>query len=188
VRSQSQLLALVSQGLTDAGVVHMVVGSLASSFHGEPRQTRDIDIVVEADLRGLVRFRERLDPGEFYSDAGAMHEAIERRTSFNVIDTQSAWKVDLLVQRDRPFSQAEMARRLAVSILDVDTFVASPEDTIIAKLEWGSDGGSERQLRDVVGILEAQGDGLDRAYVERWTSALGLRDMWQAALEMPRPG
>jgi hypothetical protein len=67
----------------------MVVGSLASSFHGEPRQTRDIDIVVEADPDGLRRFRESLDEDEFYSDAAAMLEAVDRRTSFNIVDATS---------------------------------------------------------------------------------------------------
>lgn len=152
-----------------------------------PARPQEIDIVVEADAEGLARFRERLDPTEFCSDAGAMREAIERRTSFNIVDTMSAWKVDLLVRRNRPFSTTELSRRMAVRLLGVNTFVASPEDTIIAKLEWAAGGGSERQLRDIVGILRAPETGIDHAYIERWIDGLGLRAAWQAALETLAP-
>ncbi|MEO8511706.1 MAG: hypothetical protein ABI534_10775 [Chloroflexota bacterium] len=136
--------------------------------------------MVEADAEHLQRFRDSLDPNEFYTDAGAMREALERRTSFNIIDITGGWKVDLLVRRDRQFSVTELSRRIAVRILDTSTFVASPEDTVIAKLEWASQGDSERQFRDVIGILEAQGASIDRAYLDHWINALDLGHAWQA--------
>jgi hypothetical protein len=162
----------------------MVVGSLASSFHGEPRQTRDIDLVVEPNLSDLERFRESLDPDDFYSDAGAMLEAIERRSSFNIIDIGSGWKVDILVQRDRPFSKLELSRRTAVELLGTETFVASPEDTVIAKLEWAAAGDSERQFQDVAAILAVQGEALDADYLNHWIEELGLGDAWEQARGM----
>lgn len=187
MRLQGELLPIISRRLTDAGIAHMVVGALASSFHGEPRQTRDIDIVVEADASGLLRFQENLDPNEFYWDAGAMREAIERRSSFNVIDLDSAWKVDLLVRRDRPFSKLELSRRARVELLGSATFVASPEDTIIAKLEWAAQGDSERQLRDVAAILGAQAAALDADYLRHWIEELGLHDAWDEVHVMREP-
>jgi hypothetical protein len=184
VRSQGELLALIGQRLTDAGIRHMVVGSLASSFHGVPRQTRDIDIVVEPNLSGLQRFRERLDPNDFSSDAGALREAVEQRSSFNIIDIGSGWKVDILLQRDRPFSQLELSRRAAVELLGTDTFVASLEDTVIAKLEWAAQGDSERQLQDVAAILASQGDALDADYLDHWIDELALRGAWERVRDM----
>lgn len=181
MRSQGELLSIVGERLTDAGIGRMVVGSLASSFHGEPRQTRDIDIVVEPDAPRLSRFQEELDRNEFYSDAGALREPIERRSSFNVIDIGSGWKVDILVRRDRPYSELELSRRTEVELLGSKTFVASPEDTIITKLEWAAQADSERQLRDVIGIMAAQGDLLDTVYLNRWIDELGLRDAWDEA-------
>jgi hypothetical protein len=183
VRSQGELLSIISGRLTDLGISHMVVGSLASSFHGEPRQTRDIDIVVEPDAGRLSRFQEQLDSSEFYSDAAALGEAIERQSSFNIIDVNSGWKVDILVRRDRPFSDLELSRRGAVELLGSKTFVASPEDTIITKLEWAAQGDSERQLRDVIGIVAAQDDALDAAYIDHWVGELGLRATWDEVLD-----
>lgn len=91
---------------------------------------------------------------------------------------QTAWKIDLVVRRTRPFSIEELGRRQRVVIDEVTTHVATAEDTIIAKLEWALAGGSDRQLRDVAGILRLRGDTLDRAYIERWVAELGVADAW----------
>lgn len=181
---QGDLLRRIDQALDQAGVAHMVVGSLASSFHGEPRQTRDIDIVIEANAGGVQRFIGLLDEDAFYADAGAAAEALERRTSFNVIERATGWKVDLIVTRDRAFSVEELRRRLPVSLLGTDTHVATAEDTIIAKLEWATEGASERQLGDVAAIVRTQGSRLDRDYLERWIGPLGLDDAWRKALDL----
>lgn len=69
-----------------------------------------------------------------------------------------------------------------MDVLGVDAFVATAEDTIVAKLEWSKlSGGSERQRRDVAGILASVGDALDHRYLERWVRDLGLEDEWRAA-------
>jgi hypothetical protein len=71
---------------------------------------------------------------------------------------------------------------MAIPLLGVRVFVTSPEDTVVAKLEWSrSSGGSERQRRDVAGILATMGEQLDRAYVERWVRELDLQDEWEHA-------
>ena len=159
----------------------MVVGSLASSFHGEPRTTRDLNLVIDPTADPLTRFVESLPQPEFYVDADAAAEALRRRSSFNVIDTDSGWKIDLLVRRDRPFSRQELDRRLPVRILEAETYVATAEDTVIAKLEWAREGESERQLHDVAGILALTGTTLDHVYLERWIAALGLGEVWDRA-------
>lgn len=179
MQEQGDLLRHLDRLLDDAGVVHMIVGSLASSFHGEPRQTRDIDIIVEPDADALKRFLDLLDTDAFYADAGAAAEALERRTSFNVIERATGWKVDLIMRRDRSFSVEELARRQRVRLLGTDTYVATAEDTIIAKLEWAMASGSERQLADIAGIVHAHGPELDYAYLDRWVRALDLDKLWR---------
>lgn len=179
--SQGELLARVVQGLEDFAIPHMVVGSLASSFHGKPRQTRGIDLVIDPDADALRRFVAGLPADEFYSDADAALEALERRTSFNLVEVDSGWKVDLIIRKDRPFSQEELKRRVPVRLLETETYVASAEDTVIAKLEWAREGASERPLRDVAAILDAQGDSLDIGHVGRWVQALHLDDTWLRA-------
>ena len=182
--SQGDLLGRIIGHLNDAGIPYMVVGSLASSFHGEPRQTRDIDIVIDPGPDALRQLLDRFPADELYADGAAAAEALERRTSFNVIEIATGWKVDLIVRRDRPFSREELSRRVAVRVLDTDAHVASAEDTIIAKLEWATEGQSERQLRDVAAILETQADNLDHAYLERWIRALDLADAWDRARDL----
>ncbi|MEO8549903.1 MAG: hypothetical protein ABI678_08010 [Kofleriaceae bacterium] len=160
----------------------MIAGSFASTAHGLPRTTQGLDVVIdppdEATLDTLVT---SLLAEEFYVDADTAGEAMRNRSMFNAID-RSAWKIDFILRKARPFSIEEFARRLAVQILDVPVFVASPEDTIVAKLEWSKEsGGSERQRRDVAGILAMMADELDRGYIERWVRDLGLEAEWVEA-------
>ena len=101
---------------------------------------------------------------------------------FNVIDLVSGWKIDLIIRKNREFSRDEFARRLEMSLLGVTVFVASPEDTVVAKLEWSKlAGGSQRQRRDVAGIIATVGPSLDHPYIERWVRDLDLSEEWEAA-------
>jgi len=86
------------------------------------------------------------------------------------------------VRKDRAFSREEFARRVPASLLGVPLFMASPEDTVVAKLEWSKQsGGSERQRRDIAGVIATVGQKLDRPYIERWVHDLGLADEWREA-------
>jgi hypothetical protein len=173
--------------LDAADVPFMIAGSFASSAHGLPRTTQDLDIVVDPPrpeaLDALVR---SMSPDEYYVDADAARDALRRRSMFNVVDLASGWKVDFIIRKNRTFSHDEFARRMKLTLLDVPVYVASPEDTIVAKLEWSKQsGGSERQRRDVAGILTTVGQQLDRAYVERWVHDLDLANEWLAAQQSP---
>jgi hypothetical protein len=159
----------------------MVAGSFASTFHGEPRTTQDIDIVIDPSRAALDRLVRSLDPAAFYVSPAAADEAWRRKGLFNVIDLVSGWKIDLILRKDRPFSVSEFGRRQAARILGVDVFVATAEDTILAKLEWAQAGESERQLRDVIGVIELSGASLDLAYIERWSRDLGVESLWERA-------
>jgi hypothetical protein len=124
---------------------------------------------------------------QYYVDADAARDALRRRSIFNVIDLASGWKVALILRKDRTFSRDEFARRMKMTILGVPVFVASPEDTIVAKLEWSKlAGGSQRQRRDVAGIVATVGAALDRAYVERRVRDLDVADQWEAATTLAR--
>jgi hypothetical protein len=98
------------------------------------------------------------------------------------VDHASGWKVDFILRKNRAFSREEFARRMSLSLLGVPVFVATPEDTIVAKLEWSKEsGGSTRQRRDVAGILVTLASQLDLAHVERWVRELDLADEWREA-------
>lgn len=184
--TQADLLMAIADRLDAAGIPHMVVGSIAGSFHSEPRTTVDIDIVIDPTADALRVFVDSLPRDDYYVDADAAAEALARRSAFNVIEHATGWKVDLLLRKERPFSKAEFERRLTAQLFGRDTPVATAEDTIIAKLEWGKAGESERQLRDVAGIISANPQSLDREYIERWVADLDLTDVWHRALALAR--
>jgi hypothetical protein len=176
------LVATIARRLDVAGIPYMLTGSLASSFHGEPRSTRDADVVIDPTPEALRRFVTALTQEEgFYVDADAALDALEHRTQFNVIEVATGWKVDFIIRRDRPFSLEEFGRRQQVQLPGATMYVATAEDMIIAKLEWALAGESERQLRDVSSIASVMGNTLDLEYLERWIAALGLVDLWNRA-------
>ena len=176
----------IKELLEDAEIPYMIVGSFASMVHGEPRTTLDLDIVIDPLPAALDRFLARIDMETFYVDPDVARDALRRRAMFNVIDMRSAWKIDLVVRKNRPFSREELARRAAREILGVVVPTASAEDTVIAKLEWAKQGASERQIRDVAGILRVRGEGIDRVYISRWVEELGLEEQWKHALSLER--
>jgi hypothetical protein len=158
-----------------AGIPYMLTGSYASSFHGAPRASQDIDFVISATPESVARFVKALPESEYYVDLDAALDALRRESMFNVIDLSTGWKLDLIARKSRAFSREEFNRRVAVDLDGVRLFVASAEDTIVAKLEWAKLADSERQIEDVAGILRIRAD-LDHEYIERWARALGLDD------------
>jgi hypothetical protein len=177
----AELLAEIVRALDAAGIPHMVAGSLASTHHGEPRTTQDIDLVIDPSEANLTTFTASLDRNRFY--IGDAHGALDRRDQFNVIDVATGWKVDLIIRKDRPFSHSEFARRQPVVLAGVPTAVASVEDTILAKLEWAKTGGSDRQRRDVITMLAVQRDTIDTTYLDNWAEILDLTEDLHAAIQ-----
>jgi len=158
----------------------MVAGSFASSFHGRPRTTHDADVVIDPTPEALERLLEALVEAGFYVPASSARDALRRRRQFNVIETASAFKLDLIIRKDRPFSRGEFERRAREDRAAVPAVMATAEDTILSKLEWAKKGGgSERQLDDVRGVVEVRGADLDRAYIERWAAELDVLDLWR---------
>jgi len=182
-----ELLPRLVRLLDASGVPFMIAGSVASSTYGLARSTQDIDVVIDPPkLAALEGFVKSMPADAYYADLEAARDAWLRRSMFNIVDFASGWKVDLILRKNRPFSRGEFDRRVQTSLLDVPVFVASAEDTVVAKLEWSKmAGGSERQRRDVAGIIATRGADLDRAYVERWAADLDLLDEWTAAQAVP---
>ena len=171
-------LGRIIHELDARGIPHMVAGSFASAYHGEPRTTRDIDLVIDPSRDAFDRLVAELDAERFYISAEAAEEAWRRRGQLNVVDLASGWKIDLILRKERPFSREEFSRRAPATILGTRVFVATAEDTILAKLEWARLGESERQLRDVIGVIEMSGSHLDPAYIAHWARELGVEGLW----------
>jgi hypothetical protein len=144
VKSQHAFIADILSLVTAAGIPYMITGSLASTYYGRPRTTQDIDLVIEADANRLNAFVAAAQQRGYYADANDAAEALSQRSMFNIIDVDSGYKLDLIVRKDREFSRQEFERRREITLLGTRAFMVSPEDS------------------------------LDRTYLARWATELGL--------------
>lgn len=180
----SDVLARTVAALDDTGVPYMLSGSFASTLFGSPRATQDIDIVIEPTLGSLERLLFHFAGDAYYVNRDAAREAYGLEGMFNVIDLATGWKIDFIMRKSRPFSREEFGRRRLVETSGLRLYVASAEDVAVAKLEWAKLGESERQIRDVAGILRVQGETLDLEYIRRWVAGLHLENQWEAACRL----
>ena len=180
--------SLVADYLTRIGVSYVIGGSFASSVHGEPRSTNDIDMVVDLRETDIDPFIDAAG-STCYVSRDAIAEAVSTGGAFNVIHMPSAVKVDIFVAGFDDFDRVRLQRRLSVAFASatdsVTLFVDTAEDTILRKLEWYRRGGetSERQWRDVVGIINTQLPRLDRDHMRDWAVKLGVEDLLTRAFE-----
>ena len=173
MNSQQDFLKRVIRKLQDAGISYMISGSLGSSFHGKPRTTNDIDIVIETDEKKLIAFVKSLGDG-YYVSEDAARKAFFNTATFNIVDFSSGYKADIIVRKKRAFSQEEFDRRKRVGIIGENLYIVSAEDSILSKLEWAQKGESERQFNDAVGVAEVQWGNLDIDYLKKWAKELDL--------------
>jgi hypothetical protein len=175
----------VTTALDALGLRYLVGGSLASSVHGIPRSTEDVDLLVELPGRHVDALRAALTPS-FYVDADMIRDAIVRRASFNIIHLATMFKVDIFVSDGGPLSMEEMRRAEVVQLGEPprDVRVCTAEDIVVRKLDWfrQGDGVSERQWRDLLGVLRVRHGRLDLDYMGRWARHLGVDELLQKAL------
>ena len=169
------------------GVPYYVGGSLASSAHGIARATFDADLVADLHAQHVDRLVDALH-ADYYIDAAMIRDALSRRSCFNLIHLATSFKVDVFVLKGRAYDRAALARKEKRSIApdspEIEVFLASPEDTVLAKLEWYrlGDEVSERQWRDVLGIFKSQRGHLDGDYMKKWAAELKVADLLERVL------
>lgn len=164
------VLRIVSERLTAAGIHFMLTGSYAMAFYATPRMTRDLDLVVELWQHDVVKVTGAFSDA-FYVDADDVRSAIESQRMFNLMHLASGIKVDLIICKQAEFRQIEFSRRRQVTMAGVRTWIVTAEDLILSKLVWARDSRSELQLRDVRSLLGVE---FDRSYVEGWAQKLGV--------------
>jgi hypothetical protein len=169
--------------LETVGIPYFVTGSFASSAHGVPRSTNDIDIVIAPTRAQLEQLLQQFSESEFAAETEDALDAFAHNSLFNIVDYATMWKVDFIIKQPTPFDASRFSRRAVVEIAGVGLYAASPEDILITKLWWAKLGESERQLNDAVGIIQVQRDNLDHDYVERWVAVLELDDQLAKARE-----
>ena len=175
---------MVTGTLETLGVPHTVGGSIASSFAGEPRSTIDIDVVAAVAEHHVAALVAALSP-EFYVDEAAMRRAVRERGTANLIHHATQLKVDIFVAGGTVLDEQQLARRREVVVGPGRVLhVHPPEDILLQKLRWYRRGGevSDRQWRDILGIVRVQGARLDQLYMDANAPALGVEELLARAL------
>ncbi|MGH9414695.1 MAG: hypothetical protein ACRD0Y_13275 [Terriglobales bacterium] len=173
----------VAAALEAEGARYVIGGSLASSRAGEPRSTLDIDLAAELDERIVVALIRRLGKA-FYVDAEAAGAAVRTGSSFNLIHEASAIKVDVFIAHT-PLDRLQMERRRKVVLEDGRfLYFCTAEDILLQKLLWYQTGGevSDRQWRDIAGIVATQGAALDQEYLRTQAAAARVSNLLDRAL------
>jgi len=177
---QSELLERIVSILERLELRYFVTGSMATIFFGEPRFTNDIDIVVDLPASRMQEFCAAFPSPDFYLSEETIHRAVSRRGQFNIIHPASGLKVDVMVPADSPFNRSRFSRAKKVRPSpDFDATFSSAEDVILKKMEAYREGGSEKHLRDIAGVLRISGASLDRDYIEEWSDRMGTSEIWQ---------
>jgi len=177
----------VTNVLENLGVPYLIGGSLASTLYGMIRTTQDSDIITEMRLEHIQPFVAALQ-NEFFIDEEMIKESIQRNSSFNIIHRESMFKVDVFIPHPRPFHQSQLARAQRQTFnlkAEIGANFASPEDTILSKLEWYRMGGevSDRQWRDILGVLKTREGELDLEYLLKWAKELKVSDLLERVLK-----
>ncbi len=188
---QVEVLFIVIGVLEQMKIRYAIGGSFASSAHGFPRATRDIDLIVEVSpvyaKHFAKQFTAALQP-DFYADDYAIAQAVRARKSFNVIHEESFVKIDLFVSKPGGFHLQQLERR-QLEIIGVSpeqtAYLVTAEDIMLAKLDWYRKGGgvSEQQWRDISGVIRVQAERLDYDYLREWAAKLEVSDLLEQALE-----
>lgn len=184
------VLSLVASILEQQGITYVLVGSLASSMHGMYRSTADIDLLADVKAEQILPLLGTLQ-NSFYVDEHAVREAIARKESFNAIHFDSVFKVDIFIPKRDAFSRKQLERRELRKLSsdgEQTVYVATVEDTILAKLRWYDSGGrnSSTQWNDVMGMIGASATRLDESYLREWAETLGVSDLLGEAFKAAR--
>lgn len=180
-----ELAADIARRLDRLAIPYVIGGSLASALVGEPRSTADVDVAIELSSPMIGPLIADVE-ADFYVPESAVATAVTARSSFNLIDRRSALKVDVFVLGDDVLDRRQLERRRAVP-LPVDppqtVWITSSEDVVLRKLRWFDDGGrvSDRQWRDILGVLRTQAGRLDDDYLDVTARAAGLATLLERA-------
>ncbi|PNW51296.1 UNVERIFIED_CONTAM: hypothetical protein BEN50_10830 [Euhalothece sp. KZN 001] len=185
-----ELAALVGQIFDRLEIPYFVSGGLASSILGETRTTIDADIAILMSDKRLIPQLIEIMQTDFYISEIAVEDALNNRaSSFNIIHLQSALKADIYPIRDNDlFRQSAIARRQKINLVDSPELsfnICTAEDIVLQKLIWYQTTGqiSQKQWRDILGVLKLQGERLDFQYMRYWSEALRIVQLLENACD-----
>lgn len=153
----------------------MLTGSIVSSLQGVPRSTHDIDFVISISEKDIEKIINNFSKEDFYYNKETIKEAVNKRSQFNLISQKYGDKIDFWLLMDTDFDRSRFSRRQRIRIMDFDTYVSAPEDTILEKLYWSKlSGGSKKHYLDALRVYELQMEILDMDYLEEWARKIDV--------------
>lgn len=170
-------LTQVAEALNRLNLPYMLTGAVAVTYYGAPRTTHDIDVVILIAPADIARIKSALEP-TFSIDLESIKAALREVSSFNAIHEETGFKVDFWLLKDGEYDQTAFARRVRARLLGEDMFLPTPEDVIVAKLEWYRMSDIDKHYSDAQGVAAVQKGQLDAAYITRWCKAKSLSDLW----------
>lgn len=168
--------------LNKLGIDHMITGASAAIYYGRVRLTHDVDIVIELKADQVNKLVQAM-PNDFYFDIDSIKEAIENQGQFNIIYGKLGLKFDLWLIKKDEYGLTRFKRKRKVIAYGIKTYMTSPEDLIIVKLDWYKKSNSEKHFEDVLGIYQIQKGNLDEKYIIKWVAKQGTLDLWQKIKE-----
>jgi hypothetical protein len=182
--SDPDLIALFIEPLEALGIPYMITGGVASVIYGDPRFTRDVDVVLELRQGDIQRLASTFSTGNFYVppiETLELEAARRQGGHFNVIHHETALRADVYIRGDDPLHAWAFERRRRLPVREMSISVAPVEYVILRKLQYFQASGSDRHLRDVAMMLRISGDQVDCDALEPWIEELGLRHHLDAA-------
>ncbi len=182
----NELLQYAADTLERLKVPYLVTGSIATIAYGEARFTNDVDIVADLKSVHVDSLCAAFAGPAYYCSRTAVEDAIRRRFQFNVIHPASGLKIDFIVPKDNAFNRSRLSRGQMISTEEAghQARFASPEDVILKKLEYFREGGSDKHVRDIKGVLLVQADAIDLDYLGEWAEYLGVIDQLNQVLRV----
>lgn len=166
---------------------YMLGGSFASSTYGIPRATHDADLIADLHQETIEPFVKALK-NDFYVDSESVQEAVNGKSSFNLIHYESAFKIDVFITDNTAYSQETFKRKQKQVVAPAQNrsiYMLSPEDTVLSKLCWYRMGGerSDSQWKDILGVIKVQGHRLDAKYIFKWATVIKVMDLAEKVFE-----
>lgn len=180
--SETDLVLLYTRRLERAGFTYMITGSVAGVFYGEPRVTHDVDLVLALARSDTARIAELFPLDEFYPPEEIIVQEVLRaqRGHFNLIHHESGFKADVYLANRDPFHKWALSERRLVEVDGEPVHVAPLEYVIVRKLEFYREGGSEKHLRDIEGMLRVSRELIREDVLRRWLIARRVEETWES--------
>lgn len=179
---------LVLDALQEASIPYLIGGAVAAWAWGEPRATRDLDLIIRVADAAAARLSKALAKREMLLPEAIIQEHLNDPRGdlpLNAIHGASGYKADLyLLRAGDPLREEAFQRRVLVDLGPSlgEVYLHTPEDLIVYKLLFYSISQQTKHIRDISSIVQTLGDELDMEYIQKWVDLKELGALWNAIL------